>query len=109
MSSTGSVFSSMFNVSGSWKDVLEVWDGSKYLGVAEALNGLAGLPDHIEANEARIQALEDKAESLDQDKAQTFIDVPPLFLKTDVCPPPRKNRLTTRRHIVHHRIKFPRS
>ena len=58
--STGSSYSAMFNVSGGRYDLLEVWDGTKYVNVAVALNALAGLPDQIADDETRIDALEIK-------------------------------------------------
>ena len=73
--------------------MLEVWDGSRYVNVAEALGSLAGLEDQIEADESRLTALEatvvdleDKLTVLDQEKAPLFVAVPPLHLKTDVFP-----------------------
>ena len=66
---------------------MEVWDGSKYVNVAEALSGLAGLEGQIGAGEARIQAPEDKVASLDEEKAPLFVAVEPLHLKTDAFPP----------------------
>ena len=86
MTSTGSVFSSMLGVNGGRFDVPEVWDVSKYIDVAEALGALAGVGNQIEVDEARIQALEDKLEALDGDKATKFVAISPLHLKTDVFP-----------------------
>ena len=60
MTARGSAFSNMFNVSGGRYDLLEVWDGTKYISVAAALNALAGLPDQIADDETRIDALEIK-------------------------------------------------
>ena len=69
----------MLNVSGGRYDVLEVWDGTQYVNVAEALGSLAGLEGQIEADEARLEALEDKVgaleaklESLDQVKSSSL-------------------------------------
>ena len=76
----------MFNVSAGRYDVLEVWDGTRYVNVADMLETLAGLENQIEADEARIQALEAKVESLDEEKAPLFVAVEPLHLKTDVFP-----------------------
>ena len=83
----------MLNVSGGRYDVLEVWDGSKYVNVAEALASLADLESQIESDESRLTALEatvadleDKLTALDQEKAPLFVSVPPLYLKTDVFP-----------------------
>ena len=74
----------MFNVSGGRYDLLEVWNGVAYVNVADALNSLAGIPDQIAADETRIQALEDKSQSLDENKAPRFVAVSPLYMKTDV-------------------------
>ena len=86
MSTTGSSYSAMFNVSDGEFDLLEVWDGSKYINVAAALNTLAGLPDRIADDETRIDALEAKQDILDNTKADKFVAQSPLFLKTDVTP-----------------------
>ena len=86
MSTTGSSYSAMFNVSDGRFDKLEVWDGAKYVNVAVALNTLAGLSDLIAADDARITALETKQETLDNTKADKFVAQSPLFLKTDVTP-----------------------
>ena len=86
MTARGSAFSSMFNVSGGRYDLLEVWNGVAYVNVADALNSLAGIPDQIAADETRIQALEDKSQSLDENKAPRFVAVSPLYMKTDVTP-----------------------
>ena len=60
MTARGSAFSNMFNVSGGRYDLLEVWDGTKYINVAEALSVVAGLPDRLADDETRIDALEIK-------------------------------------------------
>jgi hypothetical protein len=86
MSTTGSSYSAMFNVSDGRFDKLEVWDGAKYVNVAVALNTLAGLSDLIAADDARITALETKQETLDNTKADKFVAQSPLFLKSDVTP-----------------------
>ena len=76
----------MLNVSGGKFDLLQVWDGSKYINVADMLSALPELEDQIEADEARLQVLEDKVaaleaklEDLGQVKAPLFIAVPPFF------------------------------
>ena len=91
MSTTGSAFSAMFNVNGGRFDRLQVWDGTKYIDVADMLSTLPGLESEIEADKARLTALEaevaslqDKVESLDNEKAPLFVAVEPLHLKTDV-------------------------
>ena len=79
----------MFNVSSAKFDKLEVWDGVRYINVVTALNALAGLPDQIAGDEARIDALEVKQGDLDndiQEKADKFVAQSPLYLKTDVTP-----------------------
>ena len=83
----------MFNVNGGRFDRLQVWDGTKYIGVADTLSVLPGLQSEIEAGKARLTALEDevaalqdKLERLDQEKAPLFVAVEPLHLKTDVFP-----------------------
>ena len=81
MTSRGSVLSSMFNVQGGRYDLWEVWDGAKYINVTAALNSLAGIPDQIATDETRIQTLEDKTQSLDENKADTFVVVSQLFMK----------------------------
>ena len=86
MSTTGSSYSSLLNVSGGRYDLLEVWDGTKYINVAEALSSLPGLENQIQVDQARIDALEAKVESLDEEKAPLFVAVEPLHLKTDVFP-----------------------
>ena len=89
MSTTGSSYSAMFNVSSAKYDKLEVWDGTRYINVVTALNALAGLPDQIAGDEARIDALEVKQGDLDndiQEKADNFVAQSPLYLKTDVTP-----------------------
>ena len=60
MTARGSAFSNMFNVSGGRYDLLEVWDGTQYLNVAEALSAVVGLPDQLAEDETRIDALEIK-------------------------------------------------
>ena len=86
MSTVGSSYSAMFNVSAGKYDRLEVWDGSRYIDVAEALIALAGMPELIAADDTRISALEAKQEILDNTKADKFVAQSPLFLKTDVTP-----------------------
>ena len=66
--------------------MLEVWNGVAYINVADALNSLAGLPDQIASDEARIQTLEDKTQSLEDSKQDKFVAISPLFMKTDVTP-----------------------
>ena len=60
---------------------MEVWDDAKYIIVADVLISLAGIPDQIAADETRIQALEDKTQSLDEHKAPRLVAVSPLFMK----------------------------
>ena len=86
MSVTGSSYSAMFNVSDGRFDKLEIWDGVRYINVMTALNAVAGLPDQIADDEARIDALEAKQENLDNNKADKFVAQSPLYLKTDVTP-----------------------
>ena len=43
---------------------------AKYINVADALNSLAGIPDQIAADGTRIQVLEDKIQSLDENEAE---------------------------------------
>ena len=92
MTEKGSAFSSLFNVSGDRYDLLEVWNGVAYINVADALNSLVVLPDQIASDEARIQTLEDKTQSLEDNKAEQFIAIIPTvyehicFTTTAVCP-----------------------
>ena len=79
MSTTGSAFSAMFNVNGGRFDTLQVWDGTKYIDVADMLSALPGLESEIDADKARLTALEDevaalqdKLESLDQEKLRSL-------------------------------------
>ena len=62
---------------------MEVWDGTRYINVAEALSSLP--ENQIQDDQARIDALESKVESLDEEKAPLFVAVEPLHLKTDSC------------------------
>ena len=64
-------------------DLLEAWDGSKYINVATVLNALAGLPDLIAADETHIVALEDNT---DNTNAYKYVAQSRLFLKSDVTP-----------------------
>ena len=68
-----------------------MWDGTKYIGVADMLSVLPGLESEIEPDKARLTALEDevaalqdKLETLDQEKAPLSVAVEPLHLKTDI-------------------------
>ena len=56
----------MLNIQGGRYDLLQVWDGNKYVNVADQLNSLEGLEDQIEADEGRLQALEDKVAVLEK-------------------------------------------
>ena len=83
----------MFNVNGGRFDTLQAWGGTKYIDVADMLSALPGLESEIEADKARLTALEDevaalqdKLEIIDQEKAPLFVAVEPLHLKTDVFP-----------------------
>ena len=67
-------------------DILAVWNGIAYINVADVLNSLAGIPDQIATDETMIQTLEDKTQSLGENKAETCVAVSPLFMKTDVTP-----------------------
>ena len=51
MTERGSAFNSLFNVSGGRYDLLEVWNGTEYINVADALNLLAGVPDQIASDD----------------------------------------------------------
>ena len=93
MTTTGSAFSAMFNVNGGRFDQLRVWDGTKYIDVADMLSALPGLESELEDDKDRLAALEDevaalqdKLESLDEEKAPLFVAVEPLHLKRDVFP-----------------------
>ena len=70
MTERGSAFSNLFNASGGRYDLLEVWNGVAYINVADALNSLVVLPDQIASDEARIQTLEDKTQSLEDTKSR---------------------------------------
>ena len=88
MPAAGTVWSGMLGLQTARFDLLEVWDPltSVYINVAEALNQLAPLEDQIAADDARIQALEDKTESLDERKADKFVAIAPLSLDEGVFP-----------------------
>ena len=43
---------------------LQVWDGTKYIDVADMLSALPGLESEIEADKARLTALEDEGAAL---------------------------------------------
>ena len=86
MATTGSLYSAMLNVNGGKFDLLQVFDPetNSYVNVADLLTSLANLEGQIQDDNTRIQALESKVESLDQEKAPLFVVVEPLHLKTDV-------------------------
>ena len=65
MAATGNVFSAMFNIQGGRYDLLQVWDGNKYVNIADQLESLEGLEDQIEADEIRLQELEEKVAALE--------------------------------------------
>ena len=89
MASTGTVWSGMIGLQTARFDVLEVGDPvlSQYINVVSALEDLeqqiGGL---IAADDNRIQALEDKVQSLDEQKAATFVAVDPLPLGEGAIP-----------------------
>ena len=90
MATAGLAFSPLLNVNGGKFDLLQVWDGSKYVSVADMLKEQE---DQVESDEGRLQvlegkvaALEDKVTSLDETKATKFVAISPLHLKTDVFP-----------------------
>ena len=97
MATTGSLYSAMLNVNGGKFDLLQVWNGSEYINVADALSGLAGLENQVLADQARIDALEVKVAALDNEKAPLFVAVEPLHLKTDVFP----SSCTVKRFLRH--------
>ena len=72
-------------------DILEVWDPNiaDYINVAGTLDDLKSNPPVNAAEEARIQALEDKVQTLDQQlqqKATKFVAVDPLNLDETTFP-----------------------
>ena len=63
----------MLNVSGGRYVALQVWSGTKYINIAEALSGLSGLDNQIEADDTRIAALEDNIMSLAEQKQTSLL------------------------------------
>ena len=89
MASTGNMWSGMLGLQAARFDDLEVWDPrvSLYINVVEALEDLEGrIGSQIESEDARITALEDKSQSLSENKADKFVAIAPLSLDVGTFP-----------------------
>ena len=85
---TGTTWAGMLGLQTARFDVLEVWDpiNSTYINVIDVITQIPPLQGEIEADDVRIQALEDKVQALDEQKAAKFVAVNPLSLDEGAFP-----------------------